>query len=168
MIMSNRHPQAKHRLAEAIRRLPWLATILVSALRWTRARYTAGVVGVVLNERDEVLLVKHVFHPSAPWGLPGGWMERDEAPSETLQRELREEIGLEVSILEPLLILPGEHRHHLDMAFLCRAHNAVQHLSTELLDYRWAGRDELPPLPPFHRAAAVAGWSRRIGEVREV
>lgn len=138
--------------------------IALGVIRRTRARFTAGVVGVVQNNRGEVLLVEHVFHVPDAWGLPGGWMDRDEAPTEALRRELREEMGLQVDVLDPLLIAPGEHRTHLDIAFLCRAENSVQHLCAELLDYRWVTLDELPPLPPFHRAAVEAATARRMSE----
>ncbi len=164
MADGHRPSRAKERLARVFQRAPWLVSILVAAVRGTRTRFSAGVVGVVLNAQDEILLVQHVFHPKEPWGLPGGWMERNEAPSETLRRELREETGLEVSVLAPVLIQPGEVRGHLDIAFLCRARNDVQHLSTELLDYRWTTRDKLPPLVRFHREAIEAACPQRSGE----
>ncbi len=164
MANGNRPSRAKEKLSRVVRRAPWLVSILVAIMRGTRARFSAGVVGVVLNDRDEILLVQRVFHPHAPWGLPGGWMERDEAPSETLARELREEAGLEVTVLAPVLIQPGDYRRHLDIAFLCRARNNVQHLSTELLDYRWVTSDALPRMARFHREAVEAACARRTGE----
>lgn len=135
-------------------------------LQVVQPRFTAGVVGVVMNREEKILLVEHVFHPQTPWGLPGGWLERGEAPILALQRELREETGIQVSICYPLLIETGYYyRTHLDIAFLCRAESDVSCLSSELLDYRWASLDDLPPMLPFHRAAILSSQYQRKPEV---
>lgn len=136
------------------------------AFRAVQPRFTAGVVGVVLDGQGNVLLVEHVFHPRTPWGLPGGWLERGEAPSQALQRELYEETGMRVLVDRPLLIESGYYyRSHLDIAFLCRAKGDISSLSSELLDYRWASLDDLPDMLPFHRAAVLAAASQREIEV---
>jgi ADP-ribose pyrophosphatase YjhB (NUDIX family) len=48
-----------------------------------------------LNGAGDVLLV----HPTykATWDIPGGYVERGESPAAACRRELREELGLEVS-----------------------------------------------------------------------
>lgn len=38
------------------------------------------------------------------WDVPGGRMEFGELPHEALKREVREEVGLEVEILEPVAV----------------------------------------------------------------
>ena len=73
--------------------------------------FLVGVVGVVLNERGEILLLEHVFHRAYPWGLPGGWMDRGESSDQTLRRELREEVELEIEIGELLAIEPDDDSH---------------------------------------------------------
>ena len=154
----------KRRLSSLWQRAPWLLAFLISILRLTRARFTAGVVGVVCNADGAILVVEHVFHAPETWGLPGGWMGRREAPRDALRRELHEELGLIVSVLEPVHISQGRDTGHLDMAFLCRAQNDVQYLSGELMDYRWVDPEALPPLPPFHRAAVDAAHDRLVRE----
>lgn len=137
-------------------------------LRPTHARFTAGVVGVVQNEAGAVLLVEHVFHAPDAWGLPGGWIDRHETPQEALKREMREELGLEVTVLEPVLVGHGGLSAHIDIAFWCRAENEVGRLSAELLDHRWAAGSDLPPMPPFHQAAVSAALSRRLCEGTDI
>jgi 8-oxo-dGTP pyrophosphatase MutT (NUDIX family) len=44
-----------------------------------------------------VLLV-HPAHQGAPWTLPGGAVEAHEAPTDALQREVREELGIRALI----------------------------------------------------------------------
>jgi 8-oxo-dGTP diphosphatase len=151
------------RLALLLQKAPFLTHLLIRVFRVSRARFTAGVVGVVMNDENEMLLVKHVFHPEPSWGLPGGWMERRERPEVALVRELKEELGLEVTVEQPLVIETGYlYPSHLDVAYLCRAQGPVQHLSIELLEYRWIAIEDVPPLFPFHRVAVEAAAQRIV------
>jgi 8-oxo-dGTP diphosphatase len=152
-------------IARWLKQASWMSDGMRFVLQLTQPRFTAGVVGVVLNVKGEVLLVEHVFHPRTPWGLPGGWMERGESPARALCRELQEETGVQVTVSHPLLIDTGYYyRTHLDIAYLCHAQNDVRELSSELLDYRWASLDDLPSLLPFHQAAALAAREHHIKE----
>lgn len=49
---------------------------------------------VILNKKKEVLL--HVRGKSGDWGLPGGLMDMGETVIESIQREAKEETGLEI------------------------------------------------------------------------
>jgi 8-oxo-dGTP pyrophosphatase MutT (NUDIX family) len=120
--------------------------------RWRQARFSAGVAGVVFNPAGQVLLVEHVFHPSAPWGLPGGWVDRREDPAGALRREMHEELALDVTV-GPVLLVELEHSSHLDLAYLCTANSGIGRLSGELLDYGWFNVADLPRLHRFHYRA---------------
>jgi ADP-ribose pyrophosphatase YjhB (NUDIX family) len=115
-------------------------------------KFTAGVVGVVFNAQGQVLLVEHVFHPYAPWGLPGGWIDRNESPSQTAIRELKEELQLTVAAAE-LLLVEVDFGNHLDFAYLCNTTSPIGILSNELLDYGWYDTNALPKLHRFHYRA---------------
>ena len=58
-----------------------------------------GVDIIIRNEKDEILLVKRA--DDASWGMPGGWVEKNETPDEAVKRELQEETGL--SVISPVL-----------------------------------------------------------------
>lgn len=86
-----------------------------------------GVGGVILNEKNEVLL--QLRGPKAKnevgfWKLPGGQIEWGETAAEALGREIREELGVEVEIgkqiycLDDILIKEGQ--HWLVPFYLCR------------------------------------------------
>jgi len=51
-----------------------------------------GVAGAVIDDRGQVLLVKHRYNPG--WRLPGGGVNRGEPPRDAVLRELAEEVGL--------------------------------------------------------------------------
>ena len=137
-----------------VQRFPFVAKWMQSAYRIIQPRFTVGAVGILLNERDEVLLVEHVFHPKHPWGLPGGWVDANELPSLAVEREFLEELGLMIETVLPLEIWSNRFWfNHLDMAFLVRHSDpfpAELKLSGELSDYQWFPRDHLPQLLPDH------------------
>lgn len=143
----------RRRIADTLEHVPILHEVLIRLYRLTRVRFTMGVVGVVLNDNNEILIVEHVFHPHYRWGLPGGWVQRGENPIETLKRELLEETGLQATVNTPLLIDKGKLHNHIDIAYLCYAQNDVNKLSSELLDYRWISPDTGLLRRPFHKAA---------------
>jgi len=129
-------------------------------------RFSAGVVGVVLNVHGEILIVEHVFHPECPWGLPGGWLNPGEAPQDGLRREMLEELGIAVEVGQPLLVNTGySSRTHLDISFLCQTNSAAISLSSELLDFRWVTPATLPRMKPFHTASVAAVMTASGNEV---
>ena len=82
------------RVAAVIRKVAWFVL---------RPR-TVGSQIVVLNERGEVLLVRHSY--DRDWlRLPGGGAKRSETFAECAARELREETSLEVADPEKLELL---------------------------------------------------------------
>ncbi|MGW5384900.1 NUDIX domain-containing protein [Nocardia sp. NPDC003963] len=64
---------------------------LIAAL--PRKRMGSGMLFV--DERDRVLLVEPVYKPQ--WEIPGGVVEAGESPRAAAAREVREELGLEVT-----------------------------------------------------------------------
>jgi len=143
-------------LADILKKVPWLVTIARFFWRLRQPRFTVGVVGVVFNAHDEVLLVEHVFHPQKPWGLPGGWVDKNEPPATAVIREFAEELGIVITI-QQLLLVDLAHRHHLDVAYLCRQETGIKTLSNELLNHGWFDTGSLPKLQRFHRKAIAHG-----------
>jgi len=160
-IFVSRNLYIRQQIADTLERVPIVYKILSRAYQLTQTRFTMGVVGVVLNSKNKILIVEHVFHPHYRWGLPGGWIEQGETPSETLKRELLEETGLSVTVSAPLLIEQGIHHNHFDVAYLCYTQNDVTKLSAELLDYRWVSPDSALLRSPFYIAAVQSMQSIR-------
>lgn len=141
-----------HKLAHTIRRYPFIIRLPYLLFRRLQPRFTIGVVGIVFDDSARVLLVEHVFHPENPWGLPGGWIDRNEDPADGVVRELNEELQLQVKPIQ-IILVEKSFNNHIDLAFLCDASNNVGILSKELLGYDWFTINQLPAIKGFHRRA---------------
>jgi len=154
----------KQQIATFLKRFPWTGRLALVAWRRLRQPWvTAGVVGAIFNDAGQMLLVEHVFHPEFPWGLPGGWMSKNEDPARTITREAQEETNLRIHVLCPLLIVQSPKLHnHLDIAYLCYAPSGEICLSSELLRYQWVDPAALPfPLLQFHTLVIDAAINQR-------
>lgn len=71
--------------------------------RWRKWRGTpiAGVSVIVTNLSGDVLLLRHTYGPEV-WALPGGGLKRGEDPEACARREVREELGIELDVVEPV------------------------------------------------------------------
>ncbi len=60
-----------------------------------------------IEHRQRLLLVRRAINPGKGlWALPGGYMDAGEMPEAALQREIREEVDLAISVQELLAIYP--------------------------------------------------------------
>ncbi len=121
----------------------WLA---FRPLRWLLHRFflltramTLGVRAIVLDDEEQVLLVKHTY--ISGWHLPGGGVEIGETLLDALAKELREEAGLMP------IGLPRLHGVFLNRALGRRDHVAVFVVE----DFQWGG----PPKPGREIAEAA-------------
>ena len=79
-------------------------------------KFLVGVTGIIFNEQREILLFKHSYR-SHPWSLPGGYLKGGEHPKEGLEREIKEESGLVVSVDAPLKTRTDRDMAILDMCY---------------------------------------------------
>lgn len=135
-------------------RVRWLQRLMVWGIYLVVPRHQVGINVVALNDEGRVLLLKHVFHPHAPWGLPGGWLGRGEEPAACALRELREETGL-TAVTGPVLLLErDEDLANINIIYQVTVQPGPMQLSGEILEARWFAMTMLPhPLTPLTRRA---------------
>jgi ADP-ribose pyrophosphatase YjhB (NUDIX family) len=124
----------------------------------------------LVTHKNRVLLVQRAMEPQkGKWTLPGGYMDAGEMPREALQRELQEEVALEVKILDLLDIFPmassSGHSPGIVLAFRGRpAHDERVGLTCadDACDARWFLPGELPSDLAFESTyALLARWQQQ-------
>ncbi|MFJ1581742.1 NUDIX domain-containing protein [Streptomyces sp. NPDC088197] len=78
----------------------WNAYLAEGNATQARKRVSADV--LLRDEQGRVLLVKPTYKPG--WDLPGGMAEANESPDDAARRELKEELGLDVTLRGLLVI----------------------------------------------------------------
>ncbi len=114
---------------------------------------TVGCGVLVEDDEGRVLLQKR--SDTGEWCIPGGGMEPVETFEETAIRELREEVGIEVSELTLFGIYSGEKRvirypnedvvYSLSVIFKTKKYSGnISDDDSEVLEHRFFRKDEVP------------------------
>jgi len=101
---------------------------------------------VLVNADGGVLIAQRLpgTHMAGRWEFPGGKLETGEGPRQGLDRELREELGIDVQDAEPLLKLSHRYadRHvHLDVWLVTEFRGEPQSLEGQAL--QWVSPEQL-------------------------
>jgi len=107
-------------------------------------------VGAVIVSHGRVLLIRRGQNPmKGHWTLPGGALEVGESLAEGLAREVREETGLQVEVLELVELLDRIHRehgrvryHYVIADYLCRVTGGSLLAGSDADAARWVERAE--------------------------
>lgn len=117
------------------------------SMRATQTRFTVTAGALIFNDAGEILLLKHRFRPGSGWGIPGGFLEHGEQPEQALRRELREELGLEVSHVEIFTARSFKKPRQVEILFRCRANTQAAQMklsSMEVERAEWFSVQKLP------------------------
>ena len=126
--------------------------ILRGSLIWLiTQKFLVGVVGVVLNDAGQILLLKQTYRDKYPWGLPSGWLKRGEQPMDALKREIKEETGMEVDVVKPLSVSGDDQWPRVDLIFLCNLVDGVFSASEEVSSARFFNMHEIPEVMPSQK-----------------
>lgn len=104
--------------------------------------------GLVVDRVGQILLVRRAIEPCAgQWALPAGYQEIDEELPSTARREVREEAGVEVDVVQLLDLHYVAHvgRRPANVAFfLCRQIGGALKAGDDALGARWFPLAQLP------------------------
>jgi 8-oxo-dGTP diphosphatase len=113
-------------------------------MRRTNDQFLVGVTGIFVDNQNKILLVKHSYRGTDTWSLPGGYVKAGEHPEEGLEREVKEETGLEVSADKRLKIRTDRNSARLDITYAGRFIGGVFNPSKEITDAKLFAFDTLP------------------------
>jgi len=114
-------------------------------MRLFQNQFLVGVTGVIFNQMNEVLLFKHTYRQQS-WSLPGGYMKAGEHPAEAIEREIKEESGLVVSVDESLKTRTDRTGSRLDICYIGVFMGGEFTPSEEVSEYGFFSQDTMPLL----------------------
>jgi 8-oxo-dGTP diphosphatase len=133
-------------------------------------KHIGDVVCAIIENDDRFLIARRPAgrHLERKWEFPGGKAEQGESEHDALRRELMEELGVSVEIIERLT--PVEHSYP-DLSlrlipFRCRIIEGTP-VACDHEELRWIGIDEACDYDfPAADAPVLAEYRRRIFSVR--
>jgi NAD+ diphosphatase len=109
----------------------------------------APAVIVLVTRGDEALLARGARFPMPFYSALAGFAEPGESLEETLAREVREEVGIEVTEPRYFGSQPWPFPHSLMVGFFAQwAGGEIRPDGREILDAQWFRPDALPMVPP--------------------
>ena len=137
---------------------------------YARPAVTADIVLITREAQPRVLLIQRAHEPFAgAWALPGGFVNVDEPIVDAAKRELHEETGLEIALLEQLYTTgdPGRDPRGwtISIAFLARVDAGTLHAKAgdDAAAVKWFRLNKLPKLA-FDHAMLVQRAIARIAD----
>ena len=112
-------------------------------------RNSALAVGAVILEGDRALLAVRAREPEkGRLDLPGGFLEVGEHPVTGLVREVREELGIEVEVFEPPILMAThtygtDGQYVLAIGFRARIVEGEPDPTDDVAEIRWVSAEEL-------------------------
>ncbi len=103
---------------------------------------------------------KKLYH--GPWQLPGGGLEFRESPEQTLYREIKEEVGVEIKIIRLIPKIYTEVRKNwqgIFIVYVCKMvdESALIKLNEEASEYGWFTLSEALKLKTLPRIIEMIG-----------
>lgn len=110
----------------------------------------------VIIQNGKLLAIKLNDGKEEWYILPGGGQDSEEMLPQTVEREVREESGIEVKCKDLLFVIEGVHGesfHRVDLVFSCdylgQAQNAILQNDTNQIGFDWLDLSVLNRLPLF-------------------
>ena len=124
------------------------------------------------SETISVLLIKRKYEPfKGKWAIPGGFVLEDESLEEAVERELKEETGIEINYLEQLYTFGNPKRDPrsrvVSIAYfgLIRPSAFKISASTDAEEVQWFKITELPTLSFDHETILKLAITRLQGKI---
>lgn len=141
----------------------------LSIMRLSEDQFLIGVMAIIFNQKNEILLFKHTYRKNN-WALPSGYLKAKEHPKEGLEREIEEESDLIVSIDEQFKIRTDRETARLEICCIGTYIGGEFKRSAEVSQALFFSFDNLPHLPKdqlflIHKALDYKNSLQRVDKV---
>lgn len=107
------------------------------------SHFTIGVFAIIFDQQKRVLLCHRRDHDL--WNLPGGGLETGEAPWQGVVREVKEEVGLEVAVVDLAGVYSKPQQNEIVFSFICQIVGGKLTPSSEADRIAYFAFDQIPP-----------------------
>ena len=144
-------------------------------------RPVVGIGGVIIDQ-GRTLLIRRGSEPLlGQWSIPGGTLELGESLQEGVARELQEETGIEVRVLDLIEVFDriyleegaahatdkrGPRFHFVIVDYLCERLSGDPRAGSDVTDVAFATEDELPRFHLTETATRVVKKAFAMARVR--
>lgn len=131
---------------------------------YNNSRPTASA---VITDGNKVLLCRRDIEPFKNfWDLPGGFLEEGEHPEEGVRREIKEELGIEIEIIDMLGIFMDRYGqdgdYTLNIYYLAKIKSGAPKPDSDINKIKWFFKDNLPEKMAFrNNEQALKAWGKR-------
>lgn len=110
-------------------------------------------VGTLVKHKDRYLIIKRAAEPDKGlWSIPGGVVEVGERTADAASREVKEETGLDVKIVDLLGVvdkiiwdeMSRVKYHFIIVDYLATLHSGDVKASSDAMEVRWVRAEEFP------------------------
>lgn len=140
-----------------------------SSLRKDSPKLGAGV--VIIKDGKTLLAKRQGAHGSGMWGSMGGHIEFGESPIETVKREAKEELGIEIGNIEFAMCMNmiREGKHYLDVSFTAEIVSGEPKIQDpeRIEAIEWFALDKLPAslFPPVEAVLEAVKTGKKYFEI---
>lgn len=100
------------------------------------------MIAFIINDK-QLLLLKHTYQYQ--WALPGGWMKRGENLYQVMEREIKEELGLETKVTDIIEVRSVMKKPVVEVAVVCDVtEGKLQRDLAEIEEAKFFPFDSLP------------------------
>jgi NAD+ diphosphatase len=111
-------------------------------------KISPAVIVLVTNEKDEILLAHNSNFKNTMYSLNAGFVEAGESLEQTVARELKEEVNIDVDSIQYCHSQPWPFPDSIMLGFRAKyAGGELKPDGTEITDAGWFSRDNLPEIP---------------------
>lgn len=126
----------------------------LALIYWFMVRPKTFGVKCVIENDEEILLIKNSYGGYKKWMFPGGGIKKNETPEEAVKREVFEEVGLEIEDLRKI----GEYNSTKEfkrdnvVVFSGRSKNKKIDIDfSEIAEARWFRFNKLPEITEYSK-----------------